>query len=102
MSCSGTDTVRFEFGMASQNVSTFLVMSGRNHHHFLAINQYYGKLSKCLAQRHYTVEDSCQCKDKIKSLERPVFMLYMRGSRGGTGGPDPPPPWNLKILPKKR
>ena len=21
---------------------------------------------------------------------------------GGTGGPDPPPPWNLKILPKKR
>ena len=26
----------------------------------------------------------------------------MRGSRGGgTGGPDPPPPWNLKILTKK-
>ena len=25
----------------------------------------------------------------------------MRGSRGGTGGPDPPPPRNLKILPKK-
>ena len=21
---------------------------------------------------------------------------------GGTGGPDPHPPWNLKILPKKK
>ena len=22
----------------------------------------------------------------------------MGGSRGGTGGPDPPPPWNCKII----
>ena len=36
------------------------------------------------------------------STLRSVIILGMRGSRGGTGGPDPPPPWNLKILPKKK
>ena len=29
-------------------------------------------------------------------------VLCMRGSRGGDRGSGPPPPWNLKILPKKR
>ena len=32
-----------------------------------------------------------------------VYHLYpCADPEGGTGGPDPPPPWNLKILPKKR